>query len=96
VPEPQKNLPAEYQRTGVCIGDVGTVTPEGIFDFFFNVYLPANHPINANEVPDDFSPLPLYSPRDVFHLDHAPGNYISTSSVQVPTPSVHEDVAISE
>ncbi|KAJ6624711.1 hypothetical protein B0H10DRAFT_1750886, partial [Mycena sp. CBHHK59/15] len=46
VPEPQRNLPEEYQTRGISIGDVGRVTPEGIFDFFFNIYLPAHHPIN--------------------------------------------------
>ncbi|KAF7336876.1 Pleiotropic drug resistance ABC transporter protein [Mycena venus] len=89
VPGPQRNLPAEYRRGGVAIGDVGRVTPEGIFDFFFNVYRPADHPINANEVPKDFVPLPPYAPRDVFHLDFDPGTHIST-------PSVHEQEPISE
>ncbi|KAJ6544981.1 hypothetical protein DFH09DRAFT_927780, partial [Mycena vulgaris] len=60
VPGPQRNLPPEYRRKGVAIGDVGRVTPEGIFDFFFNIYLPADHPINANAVPEGFSPLTTY------------------------------------
>ncbi|KAJ7476208.1 hypothetical protein FB451DRAFT_269342 [Mycena latifolia] len=81
VPGPQRNLPAEYRRNGVAIGDVGRVTPEGIFDFFFNIYLPPEHPINAN-IPEDFSPMPAYASIDVFHLDFHPGNYVSTSSVQ--------------
>ncbi|KAJ7813836.1 hypothetical protein B0H13DRAFT_2465944, partial [Mycena leptocephala] len=34
VPGPPGNLP-EYQRNGVSIGDVGRVTPDGAFDFFF-------------------------------------------------------------
>ncbi|KAJ7707394.1 hypothetical protein B0H17DRAFT_869245, partial [Mycena rosella] len=46
VPGPQQILPEDYQRTDVSIGDVGRVTPEGIFDFFFNIYLPADDPIN--------------------------------------------------
>ncbi|KAJ7847076.1 hypothetical protein B0H13DRAFT_1534568, partial [Mycena leptocephala] len=46
VPGPQINLPVQYRREGVAIGDVGRVTPEGNFDFFFNIYLPADHPIN--------------------------------------------------
>ncbi|KAJ7679595.1 hypothetical protein B0H17DRAFT_910771, partial [Mycena rosella] len=46
VPEPQENLPQEYQREGVAIGDVCMVTPEGILEFFFNIYLDADNPIN--------------------------------------------------
>ncbi|KAJ7227442.1 hypothetical protein GGX14DRAFT_511122, partial [Mycena pura] len=70
VPGPQRNLPPEYQRCGVAIGDVGRVTPDGIFDFFFNIYLPANHPINANGVPDDFCPLPHYASKNVAQCSH--------------------------
>ncbi|KAJ7922296.1 hypothetical protein B0H13DRAFT_2411034, partial [Mycena leptocephala] len=60
VPGPQINLPVQYRREGVAIGDVGGVTPEGNFDFFFNIYLPADHPINAN-VPEGFVPLSVSS-----------------------------------
>ncbi|KAJ7476173.1 hypothetical protein FB451DRAFT_268897 [Mycena latifolia] len=81
VPEPQQNLPDEYQRTGVAIGDVGRVTSEGIFDFFFNIYLPPEHPINAN-IPEDFSPIPGYASIDVHRLHFVPGNYVSSPSVQ--------------
>jgi hypothetical protein len=81
VPAPQRNLPAEYRRNGVAIGDIGRVTPEGIFDFFFNIYLPLDHAINAN-IPEDFSPMPAYAPIDVFHLDFSPGDYVSSPTVQ--------------
>ncbi|KAJ7843054.1 hypothetical protein B0H14DRAFT_2265648, partial [Mycena olivaceomarginata] len=40
-PGPRQTLPQEYRNTGVAIGDVGRITPEGAFDFFFNIYLPA-------------------------------------------------------
>ncbi|KAJ6467932.1 hypothetical protein DFH09DRAFT_508310 [Mycena vulgaris] len=49
VPGPQRNLPREYQRQGVTIGDVGRVTPEGIFDFFFNIYLDGDDPYQRGE-----------------------------------------------
>ncbi|KAJ7108633.1 hypothetical protein C8R44DRAFT_294403 [Mycena epipterygia] len=81
VPGPQANLPAEYRRTGVAIGDVGRVTPRGTFDFFFNIFLPADHAVNANGVPEDFCPLPLYKPQNVTHLEYDPGTYVSTPSV---------------
>ncbi|KAJ7762066.1 hypothetical protein DFH07DRAFT_418293 [Mycena maculata] len=81
-PGPQRNLPVEYRRNGVSIGDVGRVTPEGVFDFFFNIYLDAHHPINANDVPEGFCPLPHYLSKDVVHIDYDAGSYVSSSSIQ--------------
>ncbi|KAJ6520870.1 hypothetical protein DFH09DRAFT_1373202 [Mycena vulgaris] len=92
VPEPQQNLPEEYQRNGVSLGDVGRVTLDGIFDFFFNIYLPADHPINENDVPQDFTPLTPYVRRDVLHVNFEPGNYVSAPSVQkLDLDSVSDD-----
>ncbi|KAJ7679078.1 hypothetical protein DFH06DRAFT_504972 [Mycena polygramma] len=81
VPAPQRTLPPQYQRKGIAIGDVGSVTSEGIFDFFFNIYLPADDPINAN-VPEDFVPLSPYSLSDVIYEDYEPGDYVSTPSIE--------------
>ncbi|KAJ7826201.1 hypothetical protein B0H14DRAFT_2368296, partial [Mycena olivaceomarginata] len=81
IPVPPENLPGEYRENGVAIGDVGRVTPEGLFDFLFNIYLPAHHPINDNDVPEGFYPLPRYSSKDVVIIRHDPGTYVSTSSV---------------
>ncbi|KAJ7726670.1 hypothetical protein B0H14DRAFT_2183835, partial [Mycena olivaceomarginata] len=78
-PRASKNLPDQYQRTGVAIGDVGTVTVEGDFDFFFNIYLEANNPINAN-VPQDFVPLSPYLSVDTKHYGFDPGDHVSTGS----------------
>ncbi|KAJ7875184.1 hypothetical protein B0H14DRAFT_2279279, partial [Mycena olivaceomarginata] len=75
VPGPQQHLPEDYRRHGVGIGDVGRITPEGIFDFFFNIYLPADHPIHNNNVPENFVPLPHYASTDVFDLLYGPGNH---------------------
>ncbi|KAJ7870368.1 hypothetical protein B0H13DRAFT_1522488, partial [Mycena leptocephala] len=83
-PEPRQSLPAEYRSSGVAIGDVGRVTPEGTFDFFFNIFLPADHPININNVPEDFCPLaPYASDRDLYHKVYPPGVHVSTSSVEM-------------
>ncbi|KAJ7029921.1 hypothetical protein C8F04DRAFT_1115463 [Mycena alexandri] len=81
-PAPQTNLSAAFRRRGVAIGDVGRVTPEGTFDFFFNIFLPSEHPINGNRTPEDFSPLPLYESVDVSHFDYSPGSHISTVTVE--------------
>ncbi|KAJ7476161.1 hypothetical protein FB451DRAFT_1007054, partial [Mycena latifolia] len=82
VPDPQRNLPAEYRTSGVRIGHVGRVTPEGAFDPFFNIYYSAEHPINSRGVPDDFVPLQMYLGDDIFPLDYEPGDYVSSSSAQ--------------
>ncbi|KAJ6574392.1 hypothetical protein B0H19DRAFT_1341646 [Mycena capillaripes] len=89
VPGPQQNSPPQYRAHGIAIGDVGRITPEGIFDFFFNIYLPANDPINNNRVPDDFVPLGHYDSGDVFDLIYDPGNHVSTSSIQRLDPECH-------
>ncbi|KAJ7476144.1 hypothetical protein FB451DRAFT_1033822 [Mycena latifolia] len=82
MPDPQRNLPAEYRTSGVRIGHVGRVTPEGAFDPFFNIYYSAEHPINSRGVPENFVPLPMYREEDVFPVDRKPGDYVSTPSVQ--------------
>ncbi|KAJ7838272.1 hypothetical protein B0H14DRAFT_1087659 [Mycena olivaceomarginata] len=81
-PAPQTNLPVEYQKCGVSIGDVGSITPEGIFDFFFNIFLPAENPVNANDTPADFSPMAPYGSKDVVQLHYDPGEHVSTSTIR--------------
>jgi hypothetical protein len=82
VPAPQPILPLAYQSHGISIGDVGRVTPEGIFDFFFNIFLPPEDPINANRTPEGFSPMELHKPIDVSYLDYGPGTCVSTPTVE--------------
>ncbi|KAJ7603442.1 hypothetical protein DFH06DRAFT_1069395 [Mycena polygramma] len=81
-PNVQQDLPAEYLTHGIAIGDVGTVTQDGSFDFYFNIFLPAGHPINANGVPTDFVPMEPYDLRDVVQHNYGPGAYVATPSVQ--------------
>ncbi|KAF7307777.1 hypothetical protein MKEN_01137800 [Mycena kentingensis (nom. inval.)] len=91
-PSPQQNLPAGYRDNGVSIGDVGRVTPDGIFDFLFNIYRAANDPIHVRGVPENFQPLEraadeavVYGggdPFELFVLDNPPGDYVSTASVE--------------
>ena len=79
IPEPNENLSHEYRQRGVSIGDVGIITPDGGFDFLFNVYLLANNPIHINGVPEGFLKLDL-DQGDVFKQSymHPPGAIIST------------------
>ncbi|KAF8201900.1 hypothetical protein K438DRAFT_1671016, partial [Mycena galopus ATCC 62051] len=81
-PTPQQSLPQEYQTDGVAIGDVGSISEDGSFDFFFNIYLPANHPINNNQVPEMFCPLPRYESQEVYKRLYDAGDHVSTSSVE--------------
>ncbi|KAJ7672366.1 hypothetical protein DFH06DRAFT_1467841 [Mycena polygramma] len=81
VPGPQPR-PAEYREKGISIGDVGSVTSDGGFDFYFNIFLSAEHPINANRTPEDFSPMQLYDLEDISDHNYRLGNYVSTSTVQ--------------
>ena len=64
IPQPNMTLPPSYQRQGVSIGDVGIITPDGGFDFLFNVCLPAEHPSNPEVLPEGFVPLEL-KPTDI-------------------------------
>jgi len=57
IPGPDMDLPTEYRRQGMLIGDVGILYRAEGFIFLFNIFLPANHPINKGRVPDDFEPL---------------------------------------
>ncbi|KAF5312807.1 hypothetical protein D9619_002355 [Psilocybe cf. subviscida] len=61
IPSPNMSLPASYRASGVRLGDVGIITPEGGFSFFFNVLHEATHPINIDMLlPEHFAP---YVPR---------------------------------
>ncbi|KAJ7222909.1 hypothetical protein C8J57DRAFT_1030149, partial [Mycena rebaudengoi] len=52
-PEPNENLPLEYQHVGIGIGDVGVWTDDS-FDVIFNACQPSTSAINAQGVPPDF------------------------------------------
>jgi hypothetical protein len=83
VPKPHPNLPEEYRRKGVDIGDVGIVTSNGVFDFLFNICLPANDPINDNLVPPDFTPLDLPRRRHVIIERNESLRHLASSSIQM-------------
>ena len=82
IPQPDETLPRSYQRRGVSIGDVGIFTPDGGFDFLFNVCLPAEHPSNPEALPEGFVPLELKL-TDVckFHA-HLSHSHLASASVK--------------
>ena len=55
VPTPYRELPVEYRKRGIRIGDVGVFTPDGAFDFLFNICKPEAG--NPTELPDEFELL---------------------------------------
>jgi hypothetical protein len=68
IPQPHQNLPRDYRKNGVDIGDVGIVTSDGVFDFLFNICRPSHDPINRDGVPDDFLPLQPPNPGDIIKV----------------------------
>ncbi|KAF8997765.1 hypothetical protein BDQ17DRAFT_845341 [Cyathus striatus] len=72
-PQPDRNLQLEYRRKGVSIGDVGVIRSNGAFDFLFNIWLPAHHPINPHNLPDDFDSVPRPHLSTTFQTSFNPG-----------------------
>jgi len=83
-PGPSNTLPEAYRRRGTAIGDVGIFTVSGGFDFFFNICLPASHPINRQGLPQGFSPLfpPLHSSDIHKHMVFNRNSYLLSASVE--------------
>ena len=84
IPEPNKNLPVPYQRTGIQIGDVGIIRPDGSFSFIFNICVPRDNPINPRSLPEDFVPIhPPIDPIDIHTVDaFNPGSYLASTSIE--------------
>ncbi|KJA27004.1 hypothetical protein HYPSUDRAFT_979471 [Hypholoma sublateritium FD-334 SS-4] len=83
IPQTNRNLPKEYRAQGVLIGDVGIFTPEGAFDFLFNILLSPSDPINPRKLPQGFASLsPPLEDIDIRKFNEfGKGSYISSSSV---------------
>lgn len=59
IPEPSANLPAQFRRRGVSIGDVGIIMPNGSFNYVFSVCAAADDPVNYLGVPQGFQRIGL-------------------------------------
>lgn len=84
IPSPDTQLPVTYRASGVCIGDVGIITPEGGFSFLFNVCQEATHPINASRpIPPGFRPFSLPNENWVINRfkEFGAGRSLSSSSI---------------
>ena len=84
IPQPNRRLPIAYQRTGIRIGDVGTITADGGFSFLFNICVPHDDPINPPILPDGFSPLqPALTDADVVEFSRFnSGSYLASESIE--------------
>jgi len=87
IPQSNMVLPIPYRARGVCVGDVGIITAFGGFDFLFNICLPADDPINPDELPEGFVPIsPPLSRADVREFrEFAAGSYLASSSISKST-----------
>jgi hypothetical protein len=83
MPQPDRRLPIAYQRVGICIGDVGIITPDGGFSFLFNICVPHDDPINPRILPEEFSPLqPALTDADVVEFSRFnSGSYLASASI---------------
>ena len=83
LPGPSSTLPDAYRRRGVAVGDVGILMESGGFDFFFNIYLPADHTINQQGVPAGFSPVPKLQASDIYRIpEFGPNSFFVSTSVE--------------
>ncbi|KDR67729.1 hypothetical protein GALMADRAFT_30303, partial [Galerina marginata CBS 339.88] len=82
IPEPSWSLRLEYRRKGNSIGDVGTITEFGGFDFLFNICLDRDDPINPPNLPENFTTLSIPE-LDIHQYSEFPGgSYLSSASMR--------------
>ncbi|KAF5310136.1 hypothetical protein D9619_010570 [Psilocybe cf. subviscida] len=83
IPSLSTTLPTLNRTLGVSLGDVGMLTPEGGFDFLFNILHDATHPINAVAgVPEGF--VPFRQTKGSGHVEFVEwnaGSYLTSPSM---------------
>lgn len=80
----------EYLQKGLSIGDVGILDREGIFDFWFNIFLLPDDPIHSHSVPREFQPIqpPPMASEIAYVPDYfKPGDVVTSKGVQVTVHS---------
>ncbi|KAF8998702.1 hypothetical protein BDQ17DRAFT_1428296 [Cyathus striatus] len=83
--------PNHLSRNGSHHRDVGLITPDGAFDFLFNVSLPRGHPVNPDDLYDGFETMPFFSERDIDHrVQFDEGSCLSSGGIY-PAPSSDRD-----
>lgn len=60
--------PKEHFDNGAFVGDVGSIGESGSFSYCFNIFFPRAHPINKNELPQDFTPFEPPLSADDYNL----------------------------
>lgn len=82
--------PELHLRQGACIGDVGYLDESGSFFYCFNIFQPADHPIQRELIPKNFSPiLPPLSTDEVRVIsNHFPAETVlATEGIEVTKKS---------
>ncbi|KAJ7193973.1 hypothetical protein GGX14DRAFT_527663 [Mycena pura] len=93
-PEPNENLPIEYRKVGVSIGDVG-ILGDGSFEVLFNACRPTSHSINGvHGVPEDFTVFPLSNRQISRRSYHSPGSIITSAKISEMSLSVGGSSAV--
>lgn len=85
-PECLFNNRTECMKKGASIGDVGVIDHAGAFNFYFNIFLPSDHPINVGFTPREFKPIepPLSPSETIYEPDYfKPGTVIASEGVKV-------------
>lgn len=68
------------------LGDVGQIDPNGFFDFSFNIFFDANHPIQWEELPQNFRPIsPSLGADESVHTPNflTPGTVLASDGIKV-------------
>ncbi|KAE9383498.1 hypothetical protein BT96DRAFT_843768 [Gymnopus androsaceus JB14] len=95
IPKPGDWLPLAYRQEGVRIGDVGILTEFGGFDYLFNVCLPADHPVNAGRVPEQFRQLQGIDIGDMTWSteEYMPGSYVASNPSHFSQTKIEDSCA---